>query len=76
MAKKKTAVKASRAAAEPHTGCAAGVCDPERTQGLKAPAWCTVAPSLSLAGSTAKWDPGSVVRDPEALESRSKGSDP
>jgi len=38
MAKQKTAVKASRAAAEPHTGCAAGVCDPERTQGLKAPA--------------------------------------
>ena len=38
MAKKKTAVKSSRAAAEPHTGCAAGVCDPERTQGLKAPA--------------------------------------
>jgi hypothetical protein len=38
MAKKRPTAKATRKPAQPHTGCAAGVCDPERTQGLKAPA--------------------------------------
>jgi hypothetical protein len=38
MAKKRPTAKSTRQLAQPHTGCAAGVCDPERTQGLKAPA--------------------------------------
>jgi hypothetical protein len=38
MAKKRTAAKPARQAPQPHTGCAAGVCDPQRTQGLRAPA--------------------------------------
>ena len=50
MAKKKTAVKASRPSAVPHTGCAAGVCDPERTQGLKAPAPVGTYDLVTLTG--------------------------
>ena len=38
MAKKRPTAKPARQAPQPHTGCAAGVCDPERTQGLRAPA--------------------------------------
>ncbi len=38
MAKKRSTAKPQRQVAQPHTGCAAGVCDPQRTQGLRAPA--------------------------------------
>ena len=38
MAKKKSTAKPTRRAAAAAPGCAAGVCDPQRTQGLKAPA--------------------------------------
>ena len=38
MAKKKSTAKPTTRSAAATPGCAAGVCDPQRTQGLKAPA--------------------------------------
>lgn len=38
MAKKKSTAKPTRRSAAATPSCAAGVCDPQRTQGLKAPA--------------------------------------
>ena len=50
MAKKKTAAKSPRAAAQPYAGCAGGVCDPERTQGLRAPAPVGTHDLVTLTG--------------------------
>jgi hypothetical protein len=50
MAKKRAAAKRTRAITQPHTGCAPGVCDPERTQGLKAPAPVGTHDLVSLSG--------------------------
>jgi len=50
MAKKRPTPKATRQPAQPHTGCAAGVCDPQRTQGLRAPAPNGTHDLVSLAG--------------------------
>jgi len=51
MAKKRAQkARSARAVTRPRAACAAGVCDPERTQGLKAPAPNGTHTLVSLAG--------------------------